>query len=65
MLISELCENGDLYDYIRNVPPPPLKRTLRLMLDIAKGLEYLHMRSPSIIHRDVSNLRPWAWMDLS
>lgn len=55
MLISELCENGDLYDYIRNVPPPPLKRALRLMLDIAKGLEYLHMRSPSIIHRDVSS----------
>jgi serine/threonine protein kinase len=54
MLISELCENGDLYDYIRNVPPPPLKRALRLMHDIAKGLEYLHMRTPSVIHRDVS-----------
>lgn len=52
MLISELCENGDLFDYIRNVPPPPLKRVLRLMLDIARGLEYLHLRKPAIIHRD-------------
>lgn len=52
MLISELCENGDLFDYIRNVPSPPLKRVLRLMLDIARGLEYLHLRKPAIIHRD-------------
>lgn len=27
---------------------------LGLMLDIAKGLEYLHTHSPPIIHRDVS-----------
>ncbi|TXT08755.1 hypothetical protein VHUM_02883 [Vanrija humicola] len=52
MLISELCENGDLFDYIRNVPPQPLKRVLQLMLDIAHGLEYLHLRKPAIIHRD-------------
>ncbi|KAK4684469.1 hypothetical protein P7C73_g5703, partial [Tremellales sp. Uapishka_1] len=52
MLVSELCENGDLFDYIRNVPCPPLKRLLGLMLDIARGLEYLHLRKPSIIHRD-------------
>ncbi|OXH30986.1 TKL-group protein kinase [Cryptococcus neoformans] len=52
MLVSELCENGDLFDYIRNVPCPTLKRLLSLMLDIARGLEYLHTRKPSIIHRD-------------
>ncbi|EIW66877.1 hypothetical protein TREMEDRAFT_34208, partial [Tremella mesenterica DSM 1558] len=51
-LVSELCENGDLFDYIRNVPCPSLKRLLGLMLDIARGLEYLHTRSPAIIHRD-------------
>ncbi|WVO18298.1 hypothetical protein L204_106013 [Cryptococcus depauperatus] len=52
MLVSELCENGDLFDYIRNVPCPSLKRILSFMLDIARGLEYLHTRKPSIIHRD-------------
>ncbi|WVQ75409.1 hypothetical protein IAR50_005030 [Cryptococcus sp. DSM 104548] len=52
MLVSELCENGDLFDYIRNVPRPSLKRVLTIMLDIARGLEYLHTRKPSIIHRD-------------
>nr|XP_031862308.1 uncharacterized protein CI109_002273 [Kwoniella shandongensis]KAA5529380.1 hypothetical protein CI109_002273 [Kwoniella shandongensis] len=52
MLVSELCENGDLFDYIRNVPCPTLKRLLGLMLDLSRGLEYLHTRKPSIIHRD-------------
>jgi len=52
MIISELCPNGDLFDYIRNVPPPSLRRVLNLMLDIARGIEYLHLRTPSVIHRD-------------
>ncbi|OCH88811.1 hypothetical protein OBBRIDRAFT_820005 [Obba rivulosa] len=52
MIVSELCSNGDLFDYIRNVPPPSLYRVLCIMLDIARGLEYLHMRKPSVIHRD-------------
>lgn len=28
MIISELCPNGDLFDYIRNVPPPPLRKVV-------------------------------------
>ncbi|TBU35504.1 hypothetical protein BD311DRAFT_734731 [Dichomitus squalens] len=52
MIVSELCSNGDLFDYIRNVNPPSVYRVLCIMLDIAKGLEYLHLRKPSIIHRD-------------
>ncbi|KAH9928514.1 uncharacterized protein BXZ73DRAFT_48314 [Epithele typhae] len=52
MIVSELCSNGDLFDYIRNVNPPSLYRVLSIMLDIAHGLEYLHTRKPSVIHRD-------------
>ncbi|KAL0946778.1 hypothetical protein HGRIS_012951 [Hohenbuehelia grisea] len=53
MIVSELCSNGDLFDYIRNVSPPPsLHKVLSIMLDIARGLEYLHLRKPSVIHRD-------------
>ncbi|KAJ3851325.1 hypothetical protein EV368DRAFT_83648 [Lentinula lateritia] len=52
MIVSELCTNGDLFDYIRNVNPPSLHKVLNIMLDIARGLEYLHLRKPSIIHRD-------------
>ncbi|OSD08386.1 hypothetical protein PYCCODRAFT_1356579 [Trametes coccinea BRFM310] len=52
MIVSELCSNGDLFDYVRNVNPPSLYRALSIMLDIARGLEYLHTRKPSVIHRD-------------
>ncbi|KZS88351.1 kinase-like protein [Sistotremastrum niveocremeum HHB9708] len=52
MIISELCSNGDLFDYIRQTEPPPLHKVLNIMLDIARGLEYLHLCKPSVIHRD-------------
>jgi mitogen-activated protein kinase kinase kinase 13 len=52
MIVSELCSNGDLFDYVRNVSPPTLYRVLNIMLDIARGLEYLHLSKPSVIHRD-------------
>ncbi|KAJ7744952.1 hypothetical protein DFH07DRAFT_963486 [Mycena maculata] len=52
MIVSELCSNGDLFDYVRNVPAPSLNKVLAMMLDIARGLEYLHLRKPSVIHRD-------------
>ena len=39
----------------RNVPRPTLKRVLGIMLDMARGLEYLHTRTPAIIHRDVKS----------
>ncbi|KAF5389955.1 hypothetical protein D9757_003564 [Collybiopsis confluens] len=52
MIVSELCTNGDLFDYVRNVSPPSMRKVLSIMLDIARGLEYLHLRKPSVIHRD-------------
>ncbi|EJD53204.1 kinase-like protein [Auricularia subglabra TFB-10046 SS5] len=51
-MVSELCSNGDLFDYVRNVPPPSLIKVLNIALDIARGIEYLHTRKPSVIHRD-------------
>jgi len=30
MIVSELCSNGDLFDYIRNVPMPSLYKVVRL-----------------------------------
>ena len=29
MIVSELCSNGDLFDYVRNVLPPSLYRVVR------------------------------------
>lgn len=30
MIVSELCSNGDLFDYVRNVNPPSLYRVVRV-----------------------------------
>ncbi|KAJ9120063.1 hypothetical protein QFC22_002960 [Naganishia vaughanmartiniae] len=52
MVITELCEKGDLFDYIRSVGSPTFAKILGMMIDIASGLEYLHERTPKVIHRD-------------
>ncbi|EPQ30374.1 uncharacterized protein PFL1_06944 [Pseudozyma flocculosa PF-1] len=52
MIVSELCVNGDLFDYIRNTAPPSDDEVFRILLETARGLEYLHTRTPAIIHRD-------------
>ncbi|KAJ1026751.1 hypothetical protein NDA16_002048 [Ustilago loliicola] len=52
MIVSELCSNGDLFDYIRNTPAPCDAEVFRILLETARGLEYLHTRTPAIIHRD-------------
>ncbi|PWN43399.1 kinase-like protein, partial [Ceraceosorus guamensis] len=55
MIVSEICTNGDLFDYVRNVEPPPAEEIFRIMLETAKGIEYLHSRDPAIIHRDIKS----------
>ncbi|GAA5877545.1 hypothetical protein JCM16303_003373 [Sporobolomyces ruberrimus] len=55
MIVTELCANGDLFDYIRGVEAPQFREILDIMLGIAKGIEYLHTRTPSIIHRDIKS----------
>ncbi|CAH7666177.1 TKL protein kinase [Phakopsora pachyrhizi] len=54
-IVTELCRNGDLYDYIRKIPCPSFVQILAMMLDAARGVEYLHLRTPSIIHRDLKS----------
>ncbi len=53
-VFMELCNHGDLVDYIQadeaSSPVTPHEK-LKLMLGIAKGVEYLH--SNNVIHRDI------------
>lgn len=55
MIVTELCANGDLFDYIRGIDHPPFEKMLEIMLGISKGVEYLHTRHPPIIHRDIKS----------
>ncbi|KAF8621358.1 hypothetical protein AX15_007832 [Amanita polypyramis BW_CC] len=47
-LISPFCANGNISKYIDEVPSA---NRLRLILDVAKGVEYLHSRD--VIHGDI------------
>lgn len=54
LLVSEYCEGGSLSECVYN-PSVTLawRQRLKFLLDIAKGMEYLHMQKPCILHRDL------------
>ncbi|KAJ6230590.1 serine/threonine-protein kinase tnni3k-related [Anaeramoeba flamelloides] len=54
LLISEFCEGGDLYQFIRSEKTFSEKLKIKFALDIAKGIHYLH--SKNIVHRDLKSL---------
>jgi len=64
MLVTELMYGGSLADCFKlleyQTHPISLRRSLELALDAARGMNYLHRRSPNpIIHRD---LKPGNFM---
>ncbi|KAI8916100.1 kinase-like domain-containing protein, partial [Gorgonomyces haynaldii] len=63
-LVMELCENGELYKYLKQRDPLTEQETRGIMHQLVKGLHYLH--SNGIIHRDLklSNMLLSRQMDL-
>ncbi|XP_078162076.1 serine/threonine-protein kinase-like protein CCR4 [Carex rostrata] len=61
VLVYEYMSNGTLYDNLhkRQPLPPPLatwQSRLKLALDAARGIEYMHAYAvPTIIHRDIKS----------
>ena len=58
LIIQEFAANGDLRTFLENAKGgaggelgPEHKMTMAL--DIGRGMEYLHGRTPSVIHRDL------------
>lgn len=56
IIVSEFMEGGSLHRLLhKDTRDIPKALQLRLALQVARGLSYLHDRSPSIIHRDLSS----------
>ncbi|CAN6469812.1 unnamed protein product [Victoria cruziana] len=61
LLVYEFMHNGALYDHLhtRNDPSSPInswRTRIRIALDAARGIEYLHNYAvPPIIHRDIKS----------
>ena len=56
--MTEYLERGDLFAVLRN---PEYEMTwksniLRMMIDISRGMAYLHSMDPPIIHRDLKSM---------
>lgn len=51
-LIMEFCELGDLAEYMQS-HTVNLSGKVKVMLDTARGLEFMHSRKPPIVHRDI------------
>ncbi|CAN4077792.1 unnamed protein product [Withania somnifera] len=55
-IVTEYMPRGSLFKALhRNNQPIDLKKRLRMALDVAKGMSYLHRRNPPIVHRDLKS----------
>ena len=57
-LVTEYCENGNLFQFLHGKDAPDLEdfERLNLALEIAQGINYLHSFNPPILHRDLKSL---------
>ena len=53
VLVMEMLQ-GSLDDLLENTPDIPLSKKCSILQDVARGLVYLHGRSPAVIHRDLT-----------
>ena len=53
VLVMERLDRS-LDDLLENTPNIPLAQKCSILQDVAKGLDYLHSRSPAVIHRDLT-----------
>ncbi|PRP86255.1 serine/threonine-protein kinase HT1-like [Planoprotostelium fungivorum] len=51
-MITEFCDGGSLYAYVRKYPNLALAEKLRLLTEISKGMHHLHKQK--VVHRDLA-----------
>jgi len=56
MIVSEFCAGGTVFALLHQRPelPLPWSQRLKMVLDVAKGMNFLHWRK--VIHRDLKSL---------
>ncbi|CAK8539394.1 unnamed protein product [Lathyrus sativus] len=55
-IVTELLPRGSLFRTLhKNNQTLDITRHLRMALDVAKGMNYLHHRNPPIVHRDLKS----------
>ncbi|KAH9777720.1 PAS domain-containing protein tyrosine kinase family protein [Citrus sinensis] len=55
-IVTEFLPRGSLFKTLhKNYQALDIKRRLRMALDVARGMNYLHHRNPPIVHRDLKS----------
>ncbi|VFQ69383.1 unnamed protein product [Cuscuta campestris] len=55
-IITEFLPRGSLFKTLhKNSQHLDIRRRLRMALDVARGMNYLHTRNPPIVHRDLKS----------
>ncbi|KAL6986184.1 hypothetical protein U1Q18_019552 [Sarracenia purpurea var. burkii] len=55
-IVTEFLPRGSLFRMLhKNNQSLDIRRRLRMALDVAKGMNYLHRRNPPIVHRDLKS----------
>ena len=53
LIVTEFLAGGSLFDLLYNSPCElSLWQQVKILLDIASGMRYLHEQKPCILHRD-------------
>jgi len=56
LVVTEFCAGGSLFDLLyNNAQELALKQQIKILLDIGKGMRYLHGQNPCIFHRDLKS----------
>ena len=57
-IVTEFCGGGTIFKLLHESPKIALswKQRIKISLDVAKGMNYLHSYKPPIIHRDLKSL---------
>eukprot|EP00742_Colponemidia_sp_Colp-10_P007229 GILJ01007769.1.p1 GENE.GILJ01007769.1~~GILJ01007769.1.p1 ORF type:complete len:1687 (-),score=295.75 GILJ01007769.1:212-5272(-) len=56
-VVTEYCAGGNLFDLLHlSKVPLSWRQRVKMALDIARGMNYLHTCTPLIIHRDLKSL---------
>ena len=55
-LIMEYMDQGSLYSYLHNNKKLSPVQQLRIALEAARGLQYLHTQAKPILHRDIKSM---------
>jgi len=56
LIVTELCEGGSLFDLLYNCKQAlTLLQQVKILLDVASAMKYLHSQTPCILHRDLKS----------